>query len=346
MSKRDGRVLRWIEIIAVSTGFLIISILVFRAWSISHSETAQIGVNAGAGLSLPDVQIFPPGDPWNTDISNVPVDENSNALIASIGMDAPLHPDFGTTHGGVPNGIPYAVVSADQEKVPVTFRYAAESDPGPYPIPTDVPIEANGDRHVILLDKTNQVLYELYAVIPEDGGKRWRADTGAIFDLTRSSVQRPLGWSSADTAGLPIFPGLVRYDEVVEKGRIQHALRFTTRQTRRAFVYPATRYASRDENPDLPPMGMRVRLKLDYDISAFPSSARVVLQCLKTYGMIVADHGGDWFISGAPDPRWNDEEIRSLKKVKGSAFEVVRMGEIRTTLKSSDSPARQLPGTE
>lgn len=288
------------------------------------------------GQSLQSRPIFPPDDPWNTDISNESVDENSATLIASIGADQPLHPDFGTRYRGVPMGIPYIVVSGDQPKVPVTFAYADESDPGPYPIPPNAPIEGgpkgDGDRHVLVIDQTNWILYELYAAFPEDAGKRWRAQGGAIFDLKKGSVQRKVGWTSADAAGLPIFPGLVRYDEAIEQGKITHALRFTVRRTRRAFVHPATHFASRDTDAKLPPMGMRVRLKKDFDISTYSQTARIVLQTLKTYGMILADNGGDWFISGAPDPRWNDSEIETLKKIKGSDLEVVRMGHITTAV--------------
>lgn len=343
MFKRNGRMKLYIEAAGVTAGFLLIVVLVFRAWSISRDDQV-----VEPGISLKGLQIFPLDDPWNTDISGKPVDENSDVLIAAIGLDSPLHPDFGTKHNGVPVGIPYTVVPADQPKVPVTFEYASESDPGPYPIPPNVLIEGGpqsmGDRHVILIDRTNRILYELYAAIPQDDGKSWHAGSGAIFDLTRPSMQRPIGWTSADAAGLPIFAGLVRYDEVVEQGRIPHALRFTVRRTRRAFVPPATRYASRDTNPNLPPMGMRVRLKRNYDISSFPPSARVILECLKTYGMILADNGGDWFISGAPDPRWNDDDLQTLKKITGSAFEVVRMSEIRTTIKPIPATVMPSPG--
>lgn len=335
MRKRNGQFLLVAEILGVLACFLIVSILVYRAWSMSVHQ----GGHVPADVSLHGYPIFPADDPWNTDISKEPVDENSNALIANIGAGETLHPDFGTSYRGAPNGIPFALVPPDQAKISVTFQYSKESDPGPYPIPPNVPVEANNDRHVLLLDQANHLLYELYAAVPLDGGKQWRAGSGAIFDLTRLSIQRPMGWTSADAAGLPIFPGLVRYEEAVEKGKIPHALRFTVRRTRRAFVSPATRFASRNESKELPPMGMRVRLKQDYDISQFPPTARTILQCLKTYGMILADHGGEWFVSGAPDPRWNDAELRSLKQVKGSAFEVVRMRDIRTTVKTGELPA-------
>jgi hypothetical protein len=281
--------------------------------------------------SLDGRRVFPPDDPWNTDISGEPVDTNSAALIASIGSDNSLHPDFGTIYNGAPWGVPYVLVPGNQPKVRVDFTYADESDPGPYPIPPNAPIEggpnSDSDRHVIVIDKDDWILYELYRAFPESGGS-WKADAGAIFDLKKKSPQRPIGWTSADAAGLPVMAGLIRYDEVVEQGKLTHAIRFTARRTRRAFVYPASHFASRSQDPDLPPMGMRVRLKADYDISRFTPECRVILQALKTYGMILADNGGPWFISGAPDARWNDSHLDLLKRVRGSEFEVVRMGKI------------------
>jgi hypothetical protein len=277
--------------------------------------------------------LFPSDDPWNTDISHEPVDPNSATLIASIGADSSLHPDFGTTYNGEPWGIPYVLVPGNQPNVKVKFTYADESDPGPYPIPPDAPIEggpsSDGDRHVIVIDKHNWVLYELYNAFPGANGT-WRADAGAIFDLKKKSPQRPIGWTSCDAAGLPVMPGLIRYDEVVGECKLTHAIRFTAQRTRRAFVYPASHFASRSQDPNLPPMGMRVRLKTDYDIDRFTPECRVILQGLKTYGMILADNGGPWFITGAPDSRWNDSHLNLLKHVQGSDFEVVRMGKIET----------------
>jgi hypothetical protein len=289
--------------------------------------TQELKAAAAEGLAVE--RPFPADNPWNTDISSEPVDSNSQALIASIGLDKGLHPDFGTVWNGAPNGIPYVLVAGSQPKAPVSFGYGDESDPGPYPVPPDAPIEgglaSKGDRHVLVIDRDNWILYELYSAYPEEGGKRWRAGSGAIFDL-RSNKVRPAGWTSADAAGLPIFPGLVRYDEAVGRKAILHALRFTCRRTRRAYVAPARHFASRSTDTNLPPMGMRVRLKADYDISGFAPAAQVILTALKKYGMFVADNGGDWFISGAPDPRWNDEELSTLKRVKGRDFEVVKMG--------------------
>jgi hypothetical protein len=276
---------------------------------------------------LPDQRVFPPDNPWNRDISADPVDPNSDNLIAACGASRELHPDFGTTYEGVPWGIPFVTVRGDQPRVPVEFAYDDESDPGPYPIPPDAPIEggpdADGDRHVIVVDIDNWMLYELFDAHPVNDGEGWTAGSGAIFDL-RSNDLRPEGWTSADAAGLPIFPGLVRYDEVAA-GEITHAVRFTCPQTRRAYVPPARHYASSNTSPDLPPMGMRVRLKADVDISAFPEDVRVILTALKRYGMFLADNGGGFFVSGAPDPRWNDENINLLKQIRGSDFEVVRM---------------------
>ncbi|HEY7233263.1 MAG TPA: hypothetical protein VH539_03890 [Gemmatimonadaceae bacterium] len=287
--------------------------------------TPGLGVNA----SLQGRRPFPDDNAWNTPVDKASVDPNSDALIASIGLTKGLHPDFGASYGGGPFGIPYVVVSGQTPGVSVTFDYADESDPGAYPIPVSAPIEggssSSGDRHVLVIDRDHWKLYELYAAYPVAGSVNWTAGSGAIFDLS-SNAPRPAGWTSADAAGLPIFPGLARYDEVVEQGAVLHALRFTVSHSRHAYVAPARHYASSDTSSNRPPMGMRVRLKASFDISGFPASARVILQALKTYGMIVADNGSDWYISGAPDPRWSDSELNALKTVPGSAFEVVAMG--------------------
>ncbi|MHB8646841.1 MAG: hypothetical protein ACYDAR_13710 [Thermomicrobiales bacterium] len=272
-------------------------------------------------------QVFPPDNPWNTDISGFPTDPNSDMLIASIGLTTRLHPDFGTLYNGAPNGIPYVVVSGTQPLVPILFtEYGDESDPGPYPIPPDAPVEgglaSSGDRHVLVVDRDHGRLYELYHGYPNPDGS-WRAGSGAIFDLNANAL-RPEGWTSADAAGLPIFPGLVRYDEVVLQGIVTHAFRFTVQRTRRAYRYPARHYASSADDPFLPPMGMRVRLKASFDLSGFTPNLQVILTAMKTYGMFVADNGSDWFVSGAPDPRWSDDELVSgFRRVQGSDFEVV-----------------------
>jgi hypothetical protein len=298
-----------------------------EGWARSAAEEPKYGVGADLGGR----RLFPDDNPWNQDISGLPKDPNSDALIASIGLDKPLHPDFGTVWNGAPSGIPYVVVPGAQPKVPIHFDYGGESDPGPYPVPLDAPIEggpkSKGDRHVLVLDRDNGKLYELFSSYREGSG--WRAGSGAVFDLN-SNQMRPAGWTSADAAGLPILPGLARYDEACIHKAIPHALRFTIVHSRRAYVYPARHFASTHTDPNLPPMGMRVRLRADYDISGFPPSAQVILTALKKYGMIVADNGGDWFVSGAPDPRWKDDELETLKRVKGRDFEVVKMGELVT----------------
>ena len=286
----------------------------------------------GVGASLNGKRLFPADNPWNQDVSNEPVDPNSANLIAAMGLSTPLHPDFGTVWNGAPNGIPYVVVSGSQGRVPITFTaYGDESDPGPYPVPADAPVEGGpagtGDRHVIVIDRDNWKLYELYSAFPVGAG--WNAASGAVFDLN-SNALRPAGWTSADAAGLPVFPGLVRYDEVFGMREITHALRFTASRTRRGYVFPARHFASSDTNPNLPPMGMRVRLKASFDVSGYTPPMQVILRALKKYGMILADNGSNWYVSGAPDPRWDDDELNTLKGVKGSDFEVVKMGAVVT----------------
>lgn len=297
------------------------------------SGTAAAVPNLGANASLRGKRVFPPNNPWNQDISTAPVDPNSANLIASIGLNTPVHPDFGTTWEGAPNGIPYIVVSGTQRRVPITFAYGEESDPGPYPVPPNAPIEGGpdgtGDRHVIVIDRDNWRLYELFNAYPVKGGASWRAESGAVFDLNSNAV-RPAGWTSADAAGLPIFPGLVRYDEVQESKVITHALRFTAQRTRKAYVHPARHFASDNPDPNLPPMGMRVRLKGSFDIAGFSPGMQVILRAMKKYGMILADNGSNWYVSGAPDPRWNEDALHTLKTLKGSDFEVVQMGTIET----------------
>ena len=218
------------------------------------------------------------------------------------------------------------MVSGQTPRQPVQFDYADESDPGSYPIPPNPPIEGggkpDGDRHLLMIDRDNWRLYELFALRNEGG--LWKAGSGAIFDLN-SNALRPLTWTSADAAGLPIFPGLVRYDEAVTRHEIAHALRFTVRKSRRAFVFPARHWASHNLDPKLPPMGMRVRLKASVDLSRYPPTAQTILKALKKYGMILADNGNDWFLSGAPDTRWNTDELSAMKQIKGSDFEVLLM---------------------
>ena len=279
---------------------------------------------------LANLQVFPPDNPWNADISEYPVHPNSDSYIASIGLDTGLHPDFGTQWQGAPIGIPFVIVDGDQPQVSISFYYDDESDPGPYPIPPDAPIEggpdSDGDRHILVIDRENKLLYEVFDAHPAGDG--WEAGSGAIFDLTSNDL-RPSGWTSADAAGLPIFPGLVRYDEV-ERGEIDHALRFTVAQSQRAYIEPARHWASSSTDPARPPMGLRVRLKADFDISGYTPNVQVILRAMKKYGMLVADNGSNWYVSGAPDPRWDDDELRQLRSVQGSDFEVVYTGELVT----------------
>jgi hypothetical protein len=267
--------------------------------------------------------VFPADNAWNRDVSALPVDGNSANYISSIDATTKLHADFG---GGGEYGIPYITVPGTQPLVPVTFNaYGDESDPGPYPIPLDAPIEGNGegDSHVIAVDSDRCKLYELYGASAGPSG--WTAASGAAFDLT-SNALRPEGWTSADAAGLPIFPGLVRYDEV-QSGRIDHALRFTVSRTQAAYLHPATHLASSSTNANLPPMGLRLRLNASFDLSPYHGEALVILTALKKYGMIVADNGSNWFITGAADSRWDDDDLNQLKVVPGRAFEVVDTGE-------------------
>ena len=281
------------------------------------------------GGDLKNHRTFPDDNVWNKDISSAPVDPNSDTLISSMGSGTGLHPDFGTVWDGAPIGIPYVVVGRNQPKVPVSFDYADESDRGPYPIPPNPPIEGgtngDGDRHILIVDSDSWKLYELFAAYKTTKG--WHAGAGAIFDLNSNNM-RPAGWTSADAAGLPIFPGLARYDEVMKYGEIRHALRFTASKTRRGYVFPASHFASSNTSASLPPMGMRVRLKASFDISSYPAPVQVILRALKKYGMILADNGSNWFVSGAPDKRWNDDALGTLRTVKGQDFEVIEMGSV------------------
>src|SRR3954454_3216020 len=274
--------------------------------------------------SAPKCRIFPASNPWNRRVDRLPVTKSSAAVVRSIGLDTGLHADFGSgLWDGGPIGIPITVVGAAQKKSPVRFDYADESDRGPYPIPANVKIEggpkSDGDRHALIVDRSSCRLYELYAL--RHGAAGWTAGSGAIWSL-RSNKLRPAGWTSADAAGLPITPGLARWDEAA-RGTIDHALRFTVERTRKAYVYPARHYASDSTDPSLPPMGLRVRLKASFPIAGYPRQARIVLTALKRYGMIVADNGSNWYISGAPDPHWSYDQLHTLGRVTGSNFEVV-----------------------
>ena len=266
--------------------------------------------------------VFPADNPWNRDVSGDPVDPRSAATIAAMsGGSAFLHPDFGSDPT---YGIPWTTVPGSQPLVPISFVYDDESDPGPYPFPPDAPVEAGGDRHVLGLDRDRCRLYETFD--SHYIGPGWSCGSGAVFDLG-SNALRPDGWTSADAAGLPILPGLVRRDEVLS-GQIRHALRFTVERTQRAYVHPATHFASSHTDPDLPPMGLRVRLKASYDLGRFHGASRVILEGLKRYGMLVADNGGDWFITGETNTAWDDDDLDQLKSVPASSFEVVQAGPI------------------
>ena len=309
---------------------------VFAQWHYGTMADASLGDNASLNGDVP----FPADNAWNTDISQKPVDPNSDNLIASIGVSTGLHPDFGSgTYNGAIIGIPYVVVADSQTYVPIKFTlYKNQSDKGPYPVPPDAPIEGyrpdgrkfGGDRHVLVIDRDIDRSFEMYRSFPQVDGS-WHAGSGAIFHLDSNDV-RPTakpGWTSADAAGLPIFPGLVRYDEA-STGVIPHALRFTVANSREAYVKPANHYASNNTDPNLPPMGMRVRLKASYVIPQnFSTETKAILGALQKYGMMVADNGSNWYISGAPDDRWNNDALVSeLKQVTGSDFEVVKMGKI------------------
>ena len=268
--------------------------------------------------------VFPASNPLNQDISHAPVDPNSAKYIASVGAGIHLHADFGTPPS---YGIPYAVVGSRQRKVPVHFEYREESDPGPYPIPPSAPVEGageEGDRHVLVLQEGTCKLYELYAARRQ--GRGWLAGSGAVFNL-RSNALRPEGWTSADAAGLPIFPLLARYSEV-KAGEIDHALRVTVAQTQRGYIHPATHFASGSSDPNLPPMGLRLRLKASFDLAPYHGQALIILRALERYGLVVADNGSSWYITGAPNTHWNNEDLDQLKSVPGSAFEAVDTGPV------------------
>jgi hypothetical protein len=287
-------------------------------------STAVAGTSPLPGAS--GCPVFPATNSWNQRVDRLPVAKGSAAIVAAVGANEHVHADFGSgLWQGSAIGIPITVVPGSQPKSRVTFDYADESDRGPYPIPAGVRIEGGSDRHAVIVDRDRCRLYELYALERRGGG--WHAGSGAIWNL-RSNRLRPAGWTSADAAGLPILPGLARYDEVA-RGRIDHALRFTVSRSRRAYVYPARHFASDETDPSLPPMGLRFRLKASYPSASFPRQARVVLTALKRYGMIVADNGSSWYITGAPDPRWSNEQLHTLRRVPGSAFEVVDTSKLR-----------------
>jgi hypothetical protein len=301
------------------------------------------GMSLGQGANLNGFVPFPSSNLWNTDISSASVDPNSSNYINYIGSTVTLHPDFGAgTYHNQTIGIPYQIVAGTQPKVPIVYGlYPDESDPGPMPIPSNALIEGypkpgNGDRHVLVLEKDGCWLYELYKAYLQKNGS-WQADSSAVWDMTINE-QRPYTWTSADAAGLPIFVGLARYDEVAA-GAINHALRFTVPTTQRAFVLPATHWASTVTDPNAPPMGLRLRLKSSFDISGFPADDQVILTALKKYGMILADNGSAIFISGTPDNRWNNNDLNLLKSITASSFEVVQTGTVYTSANVPTGPS-------
>jgi hypothetical protein len=315
----------------VALARLILLLLVAATLLFRLPGTADYTVHSGesAPSDVAGCPIFPADNVWNVPVDSLPLDANSNAYVAAIGPGAYVHADFGSGEwppgSGSPIGIPYVVVPGDQPFVEITFKaYGDESDPGPYPIPIDAPIEggpdSDGDRHVLVLQRDACILYEMYRAFPQSDGSWW-ADSGARFDLC-SDALRPAGWTSADAAGLSILAGLVRYDEVAS-GEIGHALRFTAPQTRRAYVWPARHFASYLTSLQYPPMGQRFRLKAGFDVSGFSPEIQVILRALKTYGMILADNGSAWYISGAPDERWDNDHLHELHRLHGSDFEAV-----------------------
>jgi hypothetical protein len=307
-------------------------LLVALATSLLAATTAgAASPNVVAEPTVGGCQVFPSNNPWNNAVTHVGVRSDSARLVSRIsttGGRTLLHADFG---GGGAYGIPFMVVPANQTRVPINYTaYGDESDPGPFPIPSNAPVEggssSTGDRHVLVVQQSTCHLFELYNA--HWRGTHWDADSGANWNLA-SNTLRPRGWTSADAAGLPILPGLVRYDEVAS-GAIRHALRFTVEKTQAGYILPATHWASSSTDRSLPPMGLRLRLAPGYNLSRFHGQALVILQALKTYGMIVADNGSSWFITGAADPRWNDDDLNQLKTVPGSAFQAVNTGPVHS----------------
>jgi len=308
--------------------------LVFSGVALCQAQGPRIG----------NCPVFPADHIWNTPIDTLPVAANSSTYINTVGPGIGLHPDFGSgTWDGGPIGIPFITVPGTQTKYAATFTYADESDPGPYAIPMNAPIEggsnSTGDRHAIAVDTDNCILYELYSAYPE--GASWSAGSGAIFSLNGYTL-RPATWTSADAAGLPIMPGLVRYDEIAA-GVINHALRFTVPQTQKAFVWPARHYASSLTGAQYPPMGTRFRLKASFDVSPYPTEVQVILRALQKYGMMIADNGSAWYISGDPDSRWNNDNLHQIGGVHGSDFEVVDVSSLM--IDPNSGQAKQPGGT-
>lgn len=292
----------------------------------TYSKTNHHSYEFKSSINL---MVFPPNNVWNVRIDELPVHANSNIYIQSIGASTSLHPDFGTEYNGAPNGISYNLAETNQPMIPISFTWPDESDAGPYPIPSNPLIEGlpywtshrSGDRHLIVIDPATSLLYETWNTWPNPDNSNWSAGSGAIFDLSKNKL-RPESWTSADAAGLPIYPGLIRYDEV-QSGEITHAIRFTAQQTQKAYIWPARHHASSLTSNQYPPMGQRFRLKSNFDISSFSPEIKVILRAFKRYGIILADNGSDWYISGSPDTRWDDDILRELINVQGSDFEAI-----------------------
>jgi hypothetical protein len=301
--------------------------------------------------TLGNCTVLPADNIWNTPVDQLPVSPSSATYVNTIGATTGVHADFGSgLWDGGPIGIPYISVSGAQAKYPASFDYADESDPGPYAVPLNAPIEggsaSTGDRHAIALDIDNCILYELYAAYPQAAS--WKAGSGAIYNLLSNNL-RVATWTSADAAGLPIFPGLVRYDEIAA-GEIRHALRFTVPKTQKAYVWPARHYASNLTGAQYPPMGARFRLRADFDISSFSPANQIILRALKKYGMMIADNGSAWYLSGAPDSRWDNDDLHNLGKIHGSDFEVVDVSGLMVTpdsgqARQSGAPTPPVPPT-
>lgn len=300
-------------------------------------QPAPLAAAPAAGSPTIDgCPLLPADNIWNAPVDTAPLDAKSAAYITSIGAGS-LKADFGSgLYNGGPIGIPFVSVPQNQATVPINFTaYGDESDAGPFPVPITAPIEGGaqgtGDRHVLVLQRGSCKLYELYRAFPQSNGS-WDADAAALYDLNANTL-RTAGWTSADAAGLPVLPGLARYDEVAA-GAINHALRFTVVKTRKAYVWPARHFASSSTDPNLPPMGQRFRLKASVDISSFPHDTQVILTALKKYGMIIADNGSNWFVSGAPDERWDNDVLQQLRTIKGDQFEAVDVSGLQVSADS------------
>jgi len=317
---------------AIALTLLLFPVVLFTILWWARAIPAQVRplTNLSSGPTIAGCPVFPPDNIWNARVDRLPLDPKSQAYIQSVGADKPVHTDFGSgTYDGGPVGTPFVSVPGNQKRVRVVFDYRDQSDLSNYPIPANPPIEggpnSKGDRHILIVDRDNCVLWEIYDAHPQTDGS-WKAGSGAIFDLTCNCL-RPDGWTSADAAGLPILPGLVRYEEVAS-GEIRHALRFSAPRTRNYAVWPARHFASKLTDPDLPPLGQRFRLKAGFSLSGYSPEAQVILRALQEYGMMLADNGGAWFVSGAPDERWRNSALEELKRVKGSDFEAVDVSDL------------------